>query len=91
MVASVVPEVVTCPKRTRPLMGFPWPFAPGTMKMDPPMKVFTTKSPPPFQSPNEGNAGSNAEFKPSASPGDCDVVVVDAIDVDTIEEKKYYY
>ena len=26
--------------------------------------------------------------KPSASPGDCDVVVVDAIDVATIEEKK---
>ncbi|MAB74028.1 MAG: hypothetical protein CMC99_03640 [Flavobacteriales bacterium] len=39
------------------------------MKMDPPMKVFATKSPPLFQSAKDVKAGSKALFKPSASPG----------------------
>ena len=67
--ASVVPAVVICPNNTRPLMGLPCPLAPGTMKMEPPMNVLTTKSPPLFQSTKDVNAVSKALFKPSASPG----------------------
>ena len=62
------------PIKTLLFTGNPWVFAPGTTNIEPPINVFTIKSPPLLKSSKEVKAASNALFKPSSSPGSAPIV-----------------